>query len=193
MKILMIGAHQDDNEFRCGGLAHKYVKMGYKVTFLSMCNGCGGHHILTPEETTATRAKESAKVAELLGIRYDVWDIEDCNIVADLPTRKRLIRYIREYNPDIISLTDENGRAPTLILETPPAAGSLTPGGIRPYAVYRIRTEKEGFYTNENREVPLFAGVNSVQPVELIPLPPYQSAEITPEQNTDFTSGQQLN
>lgn len=90
-------------------------------------------------------------------------------------------------------VTDEDGRAPTLILETPPAAGSLSPGGIRPYAVYRIRTEKEGFYTVENRDVPLFAGVNSVQPVELIPLPPYESSEITPEQSTDFTSGQQLN
>jgi len=102
MKILMIGAHQDDNEFRCGGLAHKYVKLGYDVTFLSVCNGCGGHHIMSPEETTATRAKESAAVAELLGITYDVWDIPDCNVEADLATRKRLIRYIRNINPDLI-------------------------------------------------------------------------------------------
>ena len=102
MNILMIGAHQDDCEFRCGGLADKYVKMGYKVKFLSLCDGCGGHHIMTPEETSARRAKESAKVAELLGITYDVWDITDCNLVADLPTRKRLIRYIREFNPDLI-------------------------------------------------------------------------------------------
>lgn len=103
MKILMIGAHQDDNEFRCGGLAYKYVQMGYDVRFLSMCNGCGGHHILTPAETTAARAKESAAVAKLLGITYDVWsDINDCSIVADLETRRRLIRYIRNYNPDMI-------------------------------------------------------------------------------------------
>lgn len=102
MNILMIGAHQDDNEFRCGGLAHKYVKMGYDVTFLSMCNGSGGHHILTPEETVATRAKESAAVAELLGITYDVWDNDDCTLVADLETRRRLIRYIRQKNPDLI-------------------------------------------------------------------------------------------
>ena len=102
MKILMIGAHQDDNEFQCGGLASKYVKLGHEVKFLSLCNGCGGHHILSPEETTATRAKESAAVAKLLGITYDVWDYDDCNIVADLPTRKRLIRYIREFSPDLI-------------------------------------------------------------------------------------------
>lgn len=102
MKILMIGAHQDDNEFRCGGLTNKYIKMGYEVKFLSLCNGCGGHHIMTPKETTARRAKESAAVAKLLGITYDVWDIDDCNLVADLATRKRLIRYIREFNPDLI-------------------------------------------------------------------------------------------
>lgn len=102
LKILMIGAHQDDNEFRCGGLAHKYVKMGYEVRFLSMCNGCGGHHIMTPEETTACRAKESAAVAELLGLQYDVWDIDDCTLMADLETRRRLIRYIREFAPDMI-------------------------------------------------------------------------------------------
>ena len=102
MKILMIGAHQDDNEILCGGLAHKYVKMGYEVRFLSLCNGCGGHHILSPEETTKRRAAESAKVGEYLGLRYDIWDIDDCNIVADLPTRKRMIRYIREFAPDLI-------------------------------------------------------------------------------------------
>ncbi len=103
MKVLMIGAHQDDNEFCCGGLAHKLVKQGVEVRFLSMCNGCGGHHILTPAETTATRAKESAKVAEFLGVTYDVWsDMPDCTLVADLETRRRLIRYIRKFSPDLI-------------------------------------------------------------------------------------------
>ena len=102
MKILMIGAHQDDNEFNCGGLAVKFVKAGHEVRFLSMCNGCGGHHIMTPEETTARRAKESRAVAEYLGVTYDVWDIDDCSLVADLPTRRRLIVYIRNFAPDLI-------------------------------------------------------------------------------------------
>lgn len=102
MKILMIGAHQDDNEFRCGGLAYKYVQMGYEVRFLSMCNGNGGHHIMTPEETSKRRYKESQAVAKLLGITYDVWDIDDCSLVADLETRRKLIRYIRAFSPDLI-------------------------------------------------------------------------------------------
>lgn len=102
MKILMIGAHQDDNEFRCGGLAYKYIQMGYEVRFLSMCNGNGGHHIMTPEETSARRYKESQAVAKLLGITYDVWDIDDCTLMADLETRRKLIRYIRAFNPDLV-------------------------------------------------------------------------------------------
>ena len=102
MRILAIGAHQDDNEFRVGGMAHKWVQAGHEVRFLSMCNGCGGHHIMTPKETTAKRAKESAAVAEYLGITYDVWDIDDCTLMADLETREKLIRYIRAFNPDLI-------------------------------------------------------------------------------------------
>ena len=103
MRVLMIGAHQDDNEFRRGGFASKLRKNGHDVRFLSLCNGGGGHHILTPKETVAARAKESAKVAEILDIEYDIWsDMDDCNLIADLATRKRLIRYIRNYNPDII-------------------------------------------------------------------------------------------
>ncbi len=103
MRILMIGAHQDDNEFKCGALAYKYVQLGHEVKFLSMCNGCGGHHILSPEETSAVRAKESASVAKLLGITYDIWsDIDDCTITADLETRYKLIRYIRSFNPHLI-------------------------------------------------------------------------------------------
>ncbi len=102
MKILSIGAHQDDNEFRVGGIAYKWIKAGHEVRFLSVCNGSGGHHILTPEQTTAQRATESAAVAEYLGITYDVWDNCDCELMADLETRKRVIRYIRDFAPDLI-------------------------------------------------------------------------------------------
>ncbi len=68
MKILMIGAHQDDNEFRAGGIAKKYVEAGHEVRFLSLSNGSGGHHIMSPQETVKRRAEESAAVAEFLGV-----------------------------------------------------------------------------------------------------------------------------
>lgn len=102
MKILMIGAHQDDSEFRGGGLARKYVELGYEVRFLSLTNGGAGHHVMNFEDTVACRAKESEKVAELIGIRYDVWDVDDGALMPTLENRHRLIRYIREFAPDLV-------------------------------------------------------------------------------------------
>lgn len=103
LKVLMIGAHLDDNDFEGGGTALKYLKAGHDVRFISLCNGCGGHHELTPEEIAKRRYNEAQEVKKLIGLSaYDVWDVNDCEIMADLETRKRLVRYIREYNPDII-------------------------------------------------------------------------------------------
>ncbi len=103
LKVLMIGAHLDDNDFQGGGTALKYIKAGHEVRFISLCNGCGGHHTHTPEEIAARRYKEAQEVKKVAGLSaYDVWEINDCEIMADLETRKRLVRYIREFSPDII-------------------------------------------------------------------------------------------
>ena len=51
MKILIIGAHQDDIEFRNAGMAAKYKKLGHDVRFLCVSDGSAGHHIIAPEET----------------------------------------------------------------------------------------------------------------------------------------------
>ena len=102
LRVLVIGAHPDDNDFKCGGIALKYIKAGHRVRFLSVADGSGGHHEMTTEETAIRRKKETEEVARITGIEYDVWDIPDCCVVATLENRMRMIRYIREYNPDII-------------------------------------------------------------------------------------------
>lgn len=102
LKILMIGAHLDDNDFRGGGIALKYIALGHEVRFLSVTNGSGGHHELPGPEIAARRRKEADAVEALTGIKYDIWDIEDCELIADLENRKHMVRYIREYDPDII-------------------------------------------------------------------------------------------
>ena len=102
LKVLMIGAHPDDNDICGGGLALKYAKAGHSVRFLSVCNGCGGHHKMQPKEIAERRYGETQAVAAFAGIEYDVWNIPDCEVIADLETRKKLITYIRKFNPDII-------------------------------------------------------------------------------------------
>lgn len=101
-RVLVIGAHPDDCEFKCGGTGIKYVQKGYRVRFLSLTNGSRGHQTMSPKDTAARRYKETQRVAGLFNIEYDVWDIPDCELVADLETRKRMIRYIRGYRPHII-------------------------------------------------------------------------------------------
>ncbi len=109
IRAMMIGAHPDDCDFRCGGLALKYANAGHKVKFLAMCNGCGGHHVLSPEETARRRRGESLAVAEFAHIEYDVWeDSPDCELYSDLSTRARLVREIRRFAPDIIFCSRPN-------------------------------------------------------------------------------------
>ena len=102
LRVLMLGAHQDDNDFLSGGIALKYIKAGHRVRFLSLTDGRGGHHEMSAEEIAERRRRETKAVEKLTGIEYDTWDERDCELVATLENRKKLIRYIREYNPDII-------------------------------------------------------------------------------------------
>lgn len=102
LKVLMIGAHMDDPDFCGGGTALKYVAAGHSVRFLSVCDGSCGHHEMAKEEITARRLKELEAAAELTGIEYDNLLLPECEIPATVENCKRLVRYIREYQPDII-------------------------------------------------------------------------------------------
>lgn len=102
MNILMIGAHPDDCDILASGLALRYLRDGHRVRFLSMTDGSAGHHVLNRAETAARRLQETQAVQQLTGIEYDVWDVPDGQLMPDLPTRERLIRYIRAFSPDAV-------------------------------------------------------------------------------------------
>jgi len=102
IRVLMIGPHPDDCDIRCSGTALRYAKAGHAVKFVSLCNGCGGHQSMAPEAIARRRYLETQEVARRAGIEYEVWDIPDCEIMPDLDTRKRLIRSIRAFRPDVI-------------------------------------------------------------------------------------------
>ena len=57
---------------------------------------------MTPKETSERRAKESLEVAKFLGVEYEVWDIDDCTLMPDLPSRLKLIACIRKFCPDLV-------------------------------------------------------------------------------------------
>ena len=47
-RVMVIGAHPDDADIVCGCLALKLIARGAKVRFVSVTNGCMGHHRDTP-------------------------------------------------------------------------------------------------------------------------------------------------
>jgi LmbE family N-acetylglucosaminyl deacetylase len=102
LRIMMIGAHPDDCDLTCGGIAIKYSKLGHKVKFVSVTNGDAGHQDHTREELAKIRAEEARQSALTAGIEYEVLDFHDGNLKVDIPTREKILGVIREFNPDLI-------------------------------------------------------------------------------------------
>lgn len=68
--------------------------------------------------------------------------------------------------------TNSSGMTPPLIIETPDLAESLQPGAsLPPYAVVDIQVDAPGYKKVEASGVQVFPGVETVQLLQLIPLP----------------------
>ena len=68
-RLMVIGAHPDDADITCGGLAVKHVEAGSEVVFVSLTNGCMGHHRLSPAETARTRKAETQEAKRRFGLK----------------------------------------------------------------------------------------------------------------------------
>ena len=93
------------------------------------------------------------------------------------------VRLIENGVPRIIAvlLTDESGKTPEIIIETPSPELSLGPGAATsPYATVDIETTAFGYYSSANVSVPVFPGIKSVQNVNLIPLPEDEQGGVSP-------------
>ena len=71
-----------------------------------------------------------------------------------------------------VEFTDKSGKTPLLRVAAPPKENSLNPEAPDPpFYTYAIDTDKEGFVSVRNLSVPVYPGITSIQPVELLPLP----------------------
>lgn len=68
--FLFVGPHPDDIEVACGGTVASLARMGKKITFLIVTDGCVGsvNPTLTSEQIVAIRKDESLASARLLGV-----------------------------------------------------------------------------------------------------------------------------
>ncbi|MFC6101415.1 PIG-L deacetylase family protein [Olivibacter domesticus] len=102
LQVIMIGAHPDDCDIKCGGIAALYAEMGHHVKFIAVTNGDAGHQKQKGNVLVKRRAAEAQKAAKILGITYEILDHHDGELMPTLDIRLELIRKIREWNADIV-------------------------------------------------------------------------------------------
>jgi len=102
LKLLILGAHPDDAEFRAGGIASVYRALGHTVKMVSVTDGGSGHQAMKREALIARRQKEAAAAAKVIGAEHEVWEFQDGFLQPTLELRERIIREIRTFAPDLV-------------------------------------------------------------------------------------------
>lgn len=120
LDILAIGVHPDDIELSCAGTLIKHVRLGKKTGILDLTQG-----ELGTRGSGELRLQEAADAAKAMSI--DVRDnagMADGFFKNDQEHQRRLIYYIRKYQPEIVianALEDrhpDHGRAGRLIADS---------------------------------------------------------------------------
>lgn len=91
-----------------------------------------------------------------------------------------------DYNKDAIHsvITDNDGLTDEIILPAPDSKYSGAPSPSEsPYAVYNIELAKDGFYPKIIENIPIFAGIKAVVPIEMIPFVYYDDGSLIPQKN----------
>lgn len=108
LDVLAIAAHPDDVELTCGGTLLKMAQLGYKTGILDLTAGEMGTRG-TPE----TRAKEAAKAAKLLRVRWrGTLGVPDSDVQPSRQHKMRLAAVIRELRPRTVILPYWEARHP---------------------------------------------------------------------------------
>jgi LmbE family N-acetylglucosaminyl deacetylase len=102
LRILVFGAHPDDAEFKAGGTAAKWAKLGHHVKLVSVTNGDIGHWQMAGGPLAQRRTAEVAAAAKKLGTQSQVLDIHDGELLPTLENRKLITKVIREWKADIV-------------------------------------------------------------------------------------------
>ncbi|HOE88715.1 MAG TPA: PIG-L family deacetylase, partial [Sphaerochaeta sp.] len=61
IRVLVFGAHPDDDDLQCGGTAIKLANAGHTVKFVSCTNGGTGHHEIGGIELVRRRYEEAQR------------------------------------------------------------------------------------------------------------------------------------
>jgi N-acetylglucosamine malate deacetylase 1 len=102
LRIIAFGAHPDDCELQAGGTAALWAAKGHHVLFVSVSNGDIGHWREAGGPLARRRKAEVDAAHKLLGIKGEILDIHDGEVLPTIENRRMLTRLIREWKADIV-------------------------------------------------------------------------------------------
>jgi len=102
LRIIVFGAHPDDAEYKAGGTAIKWARLGHQVKLVSVTNGDIGHWQMAGGPLAQRRTAEVKAAAKVMGVTSEVLDIHDGELLPTLEHRKLITRLIREWRADIV-------------------------------------------------------------------------------------------
>jgi LmbE family N-acetylglucosaminyl deacetylase len=106
---MAIAAHPDDLEFGFAGTAARWAKLGTRICYVICTSGDVGiaEPGMTRAKATEIREAEARAAAGILGVQEVVFLREpDGLLEATLQLRKKLVREIRRFKPEVVVCSD---------------------------------------------------------------------------------------
>jgi LmbE family N-acetylglucosaminyl deacetylase len=106
---MAIVAHPDDIEFSCAGTLARWIRQGTRVSYVLCTSGDVGIDApgMTRKRAAEIREKEQKEAAEIIGANEVVFLGEpDGMLQPTLELRKRLVREIRRFKPEVVVCGD---------------------------------------------------------------------------------------
>ncbi len=108
-RAMAIFAHPDDAEFSCAGTIARWTEAGAEVCYVLCTSGDVGiaRQGMTRSEAQAIREAEQREAARICGVNEVVFLREpDGMVQATLDLRKKLVREIRRFRPEVVICGD---------------------------------------------------------------------------------------
>lgn len=111
MNVLAIAPHPDDLDFGCSGTIAKLADSGHVVEEVIVTDGSKGNKPgISQTELVKKRKKEQRRAAETLGVKQVRFlDEIDGEVKNTKSVRKKIVREIRRFRPDVVMSMDPSG------------------------------------------------------------------------------------
>jgi LmbE family N-acetylglucosaminyl deacetylase len=107
--ILVFTPHPDDAEYGTSGTVARLTREGKTVVYIVCSNGDKGTDDIniSPKDLVEIREKEQREAAKILGVQEVIFLRHPDQALEDTPEfRKEIVKYIRQYKPEIVITAD---------------------------------------------------------------------------------------